>query len=94
MDDIDSGLARLARDPVPARLMASEASVLQRISGHSFAAQGDVSTRLRIMVVGAALVMGVAGGLVPAEPVAAEHSLSPIGGAAELAPSTLLTGGW
>lgn len=94
MDDIDTALAKLARDPVPARLLANEISVLQRISGHSFAAHGDVTTRLRIVVVGAALIMGVAGGLLPAKPVPAQHSLSPIGGAAELAPSALLTDGW
>lgn len=93
MDDIDFALSRAASAPVPTRLAATEALVLSRVSGHSFATR-ELPVGFRVAAMASALIMGVAGGLVPAEPAAAEHSLSPIGGAAELAPSTLLTGGW
>jgi hypothetical protein len=93
MDEIDIVLRRAASAPVPTRLAATEALVLSRVSGHSFATR-ELPIGFRATAMAAALVMGVAGGLMPAEPAAAEQSLSPIGGAAEFAPSTLLTGGW
>lgn len=93
MDDIDIALREAASAPVPTRLAATEALVLSRVSGHSFATR-ELPIGFRVTAMAAALVMGVAVGLMPAEPAAAEQSLSPIGGAAELAPSTLLTGGW
>lgn len=93
MNDIDTALSWLANDRVPRRLALTEASVLAQVSGHSFARR-EASNRLGIAAAAAALIMGIAGGLMPGEPARAQESLSPIGGAAELAPSSLLTANW
>lgn len=93
MDDIDIALKWAANAPVPTRLAVTEALVLGRVSSHRFATR-ELPIGLRVTALAVALLMGVVGGLMPAEPAAAEQSLSPIGGAAELAPSTLLTADW
>lgn len=87
MDDLDRALARLADVPAPTALDDMEARVLARIGARPIARTG-----LHVgMVAAAALVIGVAGGGVPAtasEPV----SLSPLTDGSPLAPSTLLAG--
>ncbi len=89
MDDIDDVLKRAANAAVPARVASVDARVFSRISGYSFAA-GEFPIGLRIAALAVALFMGVAGGMMPSEPAALEQSLSPISGAAQFAPSTLL----
>lgn len=91
MDDIDIELRRLAEDRVPNSLGAIDGQVLQRVSAYGFATR-DIPTRFRVAAVAFALLMGVAGGLIPGEAADAEPSVTAISGAIELAPSTLLTG--
>lgn len=93
MDDLDGALARLARDRVPDRLSSIDGLVLSRVAGHSFAGD-DQPFGFRVAAIAAALVLGVAAGMLPAERAGAEGSLAPFGGAAELAPSSLLTTRW
>lgn len=93
MIEIDRALQRLSEDTVPTRLAATEASILEKIANPNFAAH-DLPRPFRMAAVTAALAMGIAGGLLPSESAKAEQSLPLIGAAAELAPSTLLTGGW
>lgn len=93
MNEIDAALLRLSQDQVPSRLAATEALVLDRITGGSPRSH-DASRPFRIAAVAAALMIGILGGLMPGESATAKPSLSPLGGAADLAPSTLLTEGW
>lgn len=88
MPDFDILLRRLGEEPVPEALGAAEDAVLQRVHGFSFDRE---PLRFRVAVVGAALLMGVAGGMLP-EAGAARERVGPLGEAAELAPSTLLVG--
>jgi len=90
MYDIDSALRRLAEAPPPAHLAQVDAAVFQRIEGHRFG-PNNVVTTYRAGVVTLALVMGIAGGLVPGESDSRD-ALVPISAAAKLAPSTLLLG--
>ena len=91
MDDIDEALAWLATDRVPARLAATETVILARVSGHCFGTS-EIPGAWRTAGVAAALIMGIAGGLLPNESARATHSLSPLDGSSALAPSALLTG--
>lgn len=91
MIDIDTALRRLAEEEAPFRLSLMEAAVLERIQGCSIGAR-DVPTPFRAVAVAAALVMGIAAGLIPGQSAAAEYTFAEISGAAELAPSTLLVG--
>ena len=91
MVDIDRALRRLAEDPVPSRLAATEGFALIEISGRAPASH-DLPTPFRVAAVAAALAMGIAGGLVPSESAKAEQTVTLIGAAAELAPSSLLMG--
>lgn len=93
MDDLDGALARLASDRVPDRLSSIDGLVLRRVAGHSFACD-DHPIGFRVAAVAAALFMGVAAGMLPAERASGEGALAPFGGAAELAPSSLLTTRW
>jgi|UPI0005C95E7A hypothetical protein len=88
MNDLDAALRRLSEEPGPCRLGGVEAEVLRRVAGHSFARE---SLRFRVLAVGVALVMGIAGGALPERPASARGALSPLNEAAGLAPSTLLT---
>lgn len=91
MNDIDRELRRLAEDRVPNSLGAIDVRVLQRVSTYRFG-PSDIPNRFRVAAVAFALLMGVAGGLIPGEAADAEPSVTTISGAIELAPSTLLTG--
>ena len=88
MNDLDTALRRLSEEPGPVRLEGLDAEVLRRVAGHSFARE---SLRFRVLAVGIALVMGVAGGALPDRPASARGALGPLNEAAGLAPSTLLT---
>lgn len=92
MRDIDQALICLSRDPVPDGLASIENVVLGRVAGHGYETQ-RLPARWPLAIVTGALVMGVAGGLLPREDARAQSPLMPIGGAGEIAPSTLLTGG-
>lgn len=92
MDDIDTALLRLSEDRVPSRLATIEALVFERISND--ARSRDVSRPFRMAAITVALVMGIAGGLIPDNSPRAQQSLTPIGGAIDLAPSTLLASDW
>lgn len=88
MNDLDKDLRRLSEEPGPVRLDALDAEVLRRVAGHSFARE---SLRFRVLAVGVALVMGIAGGALPDRQANARGTLGPLSEAAGLAPSTLLT---
>jgi hypothetical protein len=89
--DIDNALQRLADDQVPTGLMSIESVVLERVSEHRFSPAGQYTT-LRVFAVAGALLMGVAGGLMPTDEAEAQPSLTPVAGASDLAPSSLLLG--
>ena len=89
--NIDTALERLARDDVPARLSDIEGAVLDGVAGHRFPQRGEL-TRVRVMAISGALLMGLAGGLMPTDDVEAQPSLTPIAGASDLAPASLLLG--
>ncbi len=92
MKDIDTALRRLAEEGTPSRLSLIDAAVLQRIDGYNFGAR-EVSIPFRVAAVAAALVMGIAAGLIPGQNADAKDTFVEISGAAKLAPSTLLVGG-
>ena len=90
-EDIGEALARLSRAPVPAALVSVDATVMARVA--------ELPRRLRevppgvfVLAVAVALLMGLAGGVLPDGPANAEEPLSPIDSATRLAPSTLLGG--
>jgi hypothetical protein len=87
--EIDKALQRLADDQVPAGLTSIDSVVLERVSGHRFSPAGQYAT-LRVFAVAGALLMGIAGGLMPT--AEAQPSLTPVAGASDLAPSSLLLG--
>jgi hypothetical protein len=88
-EEIDAALQRLAGDKIPAGLDSIESIVLERVASHRFPTAGEYTT-LRALAVAGALLMGVAGGLMPANEAEALPSLTPVAGASELAPSSLL----
>lgn len=90
-DEIDTTLQRLARDDVPAGLTRIESAVFMEVASHRFPQPGEF-TALRVAAVGGALLMGVAGGLMPTGSADAQPSLTPIAGASDLAPASLLLG--
>jgi hypothetical protein len=89
--EIDSDLQRLADDQVPAGLTSIDSVVLEQVAGHRFSPAGQYTT-LRVFAVAGALLMGVAGGFMPTEEAEAQPSLTPVAGASDLAPSSLLLG--
>ena len=82
-------LRRLGEETAPEELSAIEPRVLGRVSGHSFERE---PLRYRVGVVTLALLMGVAGGLLPDRGGRASDRVAPFGEPADLAPSTLLVG--
>lgn len=88
-DDMDSYLRRLADAPLPTRLAAIEAVVLDRIAREPSNSSG------RRFVAGAAflaLMIGFAGGLLPRQNSEQAETLLPLGSMGQLAPSSLLSG--
>lgn len=90
-DELDSALQRLAQDDVPPHLQAIEHMVIARVANHRFERPGAPMI-VRVGAIAGALLMGVAGGLMPAEDAKAQPSLAPFAGASDLAPASLLLG--
>ncbi len=88
MYDIDGELERLARDVPAARLALVEQTVLAGVSGHQFSSS-ESRFRVGLLAGGAALVMGVLGGVLPAEKGSAEP-FTPLVEVSRFAPSSLL----
>ena len=88
MSDFDVLLRRLSEEPVPDGLAWTERRILERVSGYSFHRE---PLRFRVAAVAVALLMGVAGGMLP-ESGADARGVAPLGEDADLAPSTLLAG--
>lgn len=93
MKDIDTALRRLSEQEAPSRLSLIDAAILERVQGYSLGAR-NLPGPFRAAAIAAALVMGIGAGLVPDHTTEAKDSLVEISGAARLAPSTLLVGGW
>lgn len=89
MSDFETLLRRLNEEPVPAALASIEQPILKRVSGHSFERE---PLRLRVAAVAVALVMGVAGGMLPESGANGRSVPAPLGEPASLAPSNLLAG--
>ena len=88
MDELQGELERLARDVPPARLALVEQAVLAQVAGHQFGSS-EPRFRVGLLAGGAALVMGVLGGVLPADKGSAEP-LTPLVEVSRLAPSSLL----
>lgn len=89
MRDLDSALRRLSQQPPHPDLDVLEARVLEHVKRHSFAKE---PLGVRAAAVGCALLIGVAGGMMPDAEARAERSGPVLSEAIELAPSTLLFG--
>ncbi|MFN3727422.1 MAG: hypothetical protein ACK4SZ_14095 [Allosphingosinicella sp.] len=89
MPDLDLLLRHLGEEAAPDQLSSIEARVLNRVSGHSFEQE---PLRYRVGAVTLALLMGVAGGMLPEGGRSGNDPVAPFGEAANLAPSTLLVG--
>lgn len=88
-DEVSKALERLSREPPPGSLVRVESAVMERISVVPRAVR-DLPPAVRVLLVAIALLMGIAGGLLPEEPNSRAQSLYPLEPAAKLAPSTLL----
>jgi hypothetical protein len=88
MNDLDTVLMRLAQAPLPAGLAAIDEGVLARVAA---GATYRVRRGVGIASVSAALVMGVAGAVMPSSQAAAT-SLAPLGPMSPLSPAALLGG--
>lgn len=89
MPDLDHLLRRLGEETAPNQLSSMEARVLSRVSGHSFRQE---PLRYRVGAVTLALLMGIAGGMLPESSGSRNDPVAPFGEPAKLAPSTLLVG--
>ena len=85
---INDDLERLARDVPPARLALIGQTVLARVSGHQFSSS-ESRFRVGFLAGATALIMGVVGGVLPAEKGSAEP-ITPLIEVSRLAPSSLL----
>lgn len=85
-DEISKALERLSREPAPGSLVRVDYAVMERISMVPRAVR-DLPLAARVLLVAIALLMGVAGGLLPERRA---ETLFPLEPAAKLAPSTLL----
>lgn len=91
MPELEMMLRRLGEETPPENLSTVEAQVLSRVSGHGFEQE---PLRYRVGAVTLALLMGVAGGLLPdGGGGRGSDRVAPFGEPADLAPSTLLVGG-
>jgi hypothetical protein len=89
MVDVDSALRRLSEEAAPPELSSIDNQVLARVQGHSFTRE---SMHLRVGAVGFALLMGIAGGMLPDTSAKARSTAPVLSEAVDLAPSTLLAG--
>jgi hypothetical protein len=88
MNELDTVLMRLAQAPLPAGLAAIDERVLARVAtGAAYRVRRGVG----IASISAALVMGVAGAVMPSREAAAT-SLAPLGPISPLSPAALLGG--
>jgi hypothetical protein len=88
MDDIDNLLARIRDLPLDPRLDTIDGAVFDGLA-HRDASRATIPAMA--MVAALSLVIGLAGSLVPAQPVRAAATF-PLGAPPALAPSTLLGG--
>ena len=88
-DDLEAGLRALATDRVPAALATIDGDVLTRVAGHRFR-PGTQGSTLTVAMVSGSLLMGMAGGLLPAGRVEARSSLAPLAEVYELGPAGIL----
>lgn len=88
-DEISRALERLASEPVPSALERTEVIVMGRLAAYPAATSQSLG-RFGAVSIGAALLMGVAGGIVPGERAPRHETISPLVTTAALAPSTLL----
>lgn len=86
LSDLDILLQRLGEQPAPDGLASTEAAVFQRVHGYSFYRE---PLRFRVAAVIVALLMGVAGAMLPESGADASQCVAPLGEAVDLAPSTL-----
>ena len=86
-DDISRALARLSEQPVPGALAQTELTVLERIATFGPRLR-DLPRSFWIGALGFALLLGLAGGLIPQR--TEEPPLFPLAPESRLAPSTLL----
>lgn len=89
MRDLDSALHQLSQQPVHPNLDVLEAKVLEHIKRHSFS---EAPLGVRAAAIGFALLIGVAGGMLPDAEARAKRAGPALSEALELAPSTLLGG--
>lgn len=89
MPDLDHLLWRLGEETAPDQLSSMEGRVLSRVRGHCFKQE---PLRYRVGAVTLALLMGVAGGMLPESGGSGSDRVVPFGEPADLAPSTLLVG--
>ena len=88
MTNLDDLLGRLGAEETPRDLEDIDSEVLRRVSSHGFGREPEY---LRAGLVGLALTMGLAGGLLSNSEARAGAATMTIDGA-DLAPSTLLAG--
>ena len=89
MDELDTVLMRLAAAPAPAGLDALNEGVFARLAvSPAFSVRRGVGTA----TVAAALVIGIAGAIVPSRDADAT-SLTPLASMSPLSPAALLLGG-
>ena len=89
LPDLDHLLRRLGEEQAPDRLSTLEDKVLDRVRGHSFEQE---PLRYRAGAIALALLMGLAGGMLPQGGDRGSARVAPFGEPADLAPSTLLVG--
>jgi hypothetical protein len=89
LPDLDHLLLRLGEEPTPDGLSTIEDRVFDRVRGHSFEQE---PLRYRAGAIALALLMGVAGGMLPHDGDRGSARVAPFGEPADLAPSTLLVG--
>ena len=87
MSEFEDLLGRLKREPAPHALALIEKTVLARVSQVSFKHE---PFSFRVVAVAMALVMGIAGGILPSLEGRDRDAIVPLGEAMEFAPSTLL----
>lgn len=89
MNDLDALLAQMKNLPIDPRVRGIDDAVFAGIARRAGA---QVSLRAVALVAVVSLGVGVAGSIIPAEPVRAA-AVFPLGAPAALAPSTLLANG-
>jgi hypothetical protein len=89
MGEVDAALRLVSEEAAPPELFMIDDGVLLRVQGHSFDKE---SVHLRVGAVAFALLMGIAGGMLPDAPAKAGPNVVGLSEGVNLAPSTLLIG--